>query len=585
MRPPRQFGMTLQVDAPGYNDLGKNIQLLILSKLWWDNRRMIVSERAKAMGAIAYPPLLSLPAIIVGVGYLAVYVLLDWISYIEPYGPVGITTWNPSTGLSLALGLMFGRRMIPFLFLGPLLSDLILNQAPVPWGLELSFVALIGAGYSAALLFLLRPGLQFDPALSSMRDLVLLMLAALVSTAFVASSYVAATIVAGLLLPNDFAAAAFRYWVGDMIGIMIVTPFVLIVLTHTNALRLSFETVLQFAAIIGALAIMFGYAEERRFQLFYVLFLPIVWMAVRTGAEGVTLGLLITQLGVIAGVAVFPVFGHDVLAFQVLMLILTTTGLIAGELVTERRRTEFQLRLHRDSLSRVAQLGGMGELTVAIAHELNQPLMAARTYTRLVEDSVSSGDQDRVMVAETAKKAVAQVERAAEVVRSLRALIRLDSSNRSVYSVERIVNETLALCQPALDRIHAGARAVIASDLRPVKVDILQIEQVLLNLLHNSIEALGEAETANPAILIEASAAGAGFVEIRVKDNGPGFPSDLLSDSFLPFLSTKAEGLGIGLSLCKSIVEAHGGRLWLDRDTRGGAVYLTIPGVETSRDG
>ena len=585
MRIPQQFGTTLQVDAPGYDDLGKNTRLLILPKVWWDNRRMTANDRTKAMGEIAHLPRVSLPAIIVGIGYLAGYVLLDWISFIEPYGPVDITTWNPGTGLSLALGLIFGRRMIPLLFLGPLLSDLILNQTPVPWSLELSFVALIGGGYSAALLFLLRPSLRFDPALSSMRDLVLLMLVALISTAFVASGYVSVTIFAGLLAPNEFAAAAFRYWVGDMIGIMVVTPFVLIVLTHTHVLRMSFETVLQFAAIIGALTIMFGFAEERRFQLFYVLFLPIVWMAVRTGAEGVTLGLLITQLGVIAGVAVFPLFGHDVLAFQVLMLILTTTGLIAGELVTERRRTESQLRLHRDSLSRVAQLGSMGELTVAIAHELNQPLMAARTYTRLIEDAVSSGDQDGAMVAETAKKAVAQVERAAEVIRSLRALIRLDSSNRSVYSVERIANETLALCQPALDRIQAGTRAIIPSDLRPVKVDILQIEQVLLNLLHNSIEALGEAETVNPAILIEASAAGSGFVEIRVKDNGPGFPSDLLSDSFLPFLSTKAEGLGIGLSLCKSIVEAHGGRLWLDRDTRGGAVYFTIPAVKTSRDG
>jgi len=568
-------------------DLGKNTQLLILPKLGWDNRPMTASERTKTMQSspIAHLRLVSPPAIIVGTGYLAGYVLLDWISFIEPYGPVGITTWNPGTGLSLALGLLFGRRMIPLLFLGPLLSDLILNQSPVPWGVELSFVALIGGGYSAALLFLLRPSLQFDPALSSMRDLVLLMLVALVSTAFVASSYVAVTTFAGLLPPNEFAAAAFRYWVGDMIGIMVVTPFALIALTHSHVFRLSFETVLQFAAIIGALAIMFGYAEEQRFQLFYVLFLPIIWMAVRTGAEGVTLGLLITQLGVIAGVTIFPVFGHDVLAFQVLMLILTTTGLIAGELVTERRRTEFQLRLHRDSLSRVAQLGGMGELTVAIAHELNQPLMAARTYTRLVEDAVSSGDEDRTMVADTAKKAVAQVERAAEVVRSLRALIRLDSSNRSVSSVERIVNETLALCQPALDRIHASARAVIVSDLPPVKVDILQIEQVLLNLLHNSIEALGEAETVNRAILIEASAGGPGFVEIGVKDNGPGFPPDLLSDSFLPFLSTKAEGLGIGLSLCKSIVEAHGCRFWLDRDARGGAVHFTIPAVETSRDG
>jgi len=455
----------------------------------------------------------------------------------------------------------------------------------VPWSVELSFVAVIGSGYSAALLFLLRPRVQFDPALSSMRDLILLMLVALLSTAFVASSYVVVTILAGLLPPNEFAAAAFRYWVGDIIGIMVVAPLLLIALTRRHAVRTSFETILQFAAIIGALAIMFGYAEEQRFQLFYVLFLPIIWMAVRTGSEGVTLGILVAQLGIIAGVTIFPVFAHDVLAFQVLMLILTTTGLIAGELVTERRRTEFQLRLHKDSLSRVAQIGGMGELTVAIAHELNQPLMAARTYTRLVEEAVSSEDEDRDMVAATAKKAVAQVERAAEVLRSLRALIRLDSSNRTAFNIERIINETLTLCQPDLDRSHASARAVIASGLPLVKVDILQIEQVLLNLLHNSLEATGERETINRTILIEASAAGADFVEVRVSDNGPGFPPDLLSDSFLPFFSTKADGLGFGLALCKSVIGAHGGRLWLDRNVRGGAVHFTIPTAEISHDG
>jgi two-component system, LuxR family, sensor kinase FixL len=541
------------------------------------------APKTMQLSPIAHVWIVSLPLVIVGIGYLAGYVLLDWISFIEPYGSVGITTWNPGTGLSLALGLLFGRCMIPLLFIGPLLSDLILNQSPVPWSVELSFVVVIGSGYSAALLFLLRPSLRFDPTLSSMRDLILLMLVAVLSTVFVASSYVVVTILAGLLPPNEFAAAAFRYWVGDMIGIMVVTPVVLVVLTRNQVLRMSFETILQFAAIIGALAVMFGYAEEQRFQLFYVLFLPIIWMAVRTGSEGVTLGILVTQLGIIAGVTIFPVFG-DVLAFQVLMLILTTTGLIAGELVTERRRTEFQLRRHRDSLARVAQLGGMGELTVAIAHELNQPLMAARTYTRLVEDAVSSGDEDRGMVAETAKKAVAQVERAAEVLRSLRALIRLDSSNRAPYSVERIIKETLALCQPDLDRIHASARAVIASGLPPVKVEILQIEQVLLNLLHNSIEAIGEIETINRAVLIEASAAGTDFVEIRVSDSGPGFPPDLLSDSFLPFFSTKAEGLGFGLSLCKSIVGAHGGHLWLDRNAQGGAVHFTIPVTEISHD-
>ena len=540
-------------------------------------------ERDKAMRSnpMAYSRILSLPVLILGVGYLLGYVLLDWISFIEPYAPFGITPWNPGTGLSFVLVLLCGRRMIPFLFVSPLLSDLVQQQPLlVPWGVELSFAALIGSSYSAALIFLMRPRMQFDPALSSMRDLVLLMLVAVVSAAFVASSYVAVTIAAGLLPIDDFAAATLRYWVGDVIGIMVVAPFGLIALTRRRVLRMSIETLLQFGAIIAALALVFGFAEEQKFQLFYVLFLPIAWMAVRTGSEGVTVGILVTQLGLITGVILFPDKGHDVTAFQTLMLVLATTGLVAGELVTERRRTESQLHLHQESLSRLARLGSMGELAAAVAHELNQPLMAAGTYTRLVDDAICSGNTDAETIADTAKKAVAQVERAAEVVRRLRALVRLDRSSRAPCNFDRIVKETLALCQPDLDRLHINVRVALGSDLPSVMVDILQIEQALLNLLRNSIEAIGESGQFGGSISIAASVSDENFVEIKVSDTGPGFPPDLLENPFIPFSSTRAEGLGFGLPLCKSIIEAHGGRLWLNGKVQGAAVHFTLPVVK-----
>jgi C4-dicarboxylate-specific signal transduction histidine kinase len=280
-----------------------------------------------------------------------------------------------------------------------------------------------------------------------------------------------------------------------------------------------------------------------------------------------------------------PDKGQDVTAFQALMLVLATTGLVAGELVTEHRRTGIKLRLQQESLSRLARLGSMGELAAAIAHELNQPLMAAGTYTRLVDDAICSGHTDAATIAEAAKKAVAQVERAAEVVRRLRALVRLDRSSRAPYSVERIVKETLALCQPDLDRIHARARPVLAGDLPPVMVDLLQIEQALLNLLRNAVEAIGGSRQLDGLISIEASAAGGEFVEIRVSDSGPGFPPDLVENSILPFSTTKAEGLGFGLPLCKSIVEAHGGRLWLNGSAEGAAVHITLPIVKASHYG
>jgi C4-dicarboxylate-specific signal transduction histidine kinase len=172
------------------------------------------------------------------------------------------------------------------------------------------------------------------------------------------------------------------------------------------------------------------------------------------------------------------------------MLILAVTGLVAGELVSERRRIESQLRLHQESLGKLARLGNLGELAAAIAHEINQPLAAAGTYTRLVKDALQEGGSDPAMVVETAEKAATQVERAAEVVRRLRALVRLDRSGRVPCSVERIVRETIALCQPDLDRGDIVVRCSVAAHLPPIMVDMLQIEQTLLNLMRNSIEAI-----------------------------------------------------------------------------------------------
>jgi two-component system, LuxR family, sensor kinase FixL len=292
--------------------------------------------------AAVFPGMVDAHQAVVGLAYLAAYVGLDWVSFIQPYAPFGITPWNPSTGLSFVLVLVFGLRMIPFLFVGPFLSDLVNGHIVLPWTFEILSVTLIGGGYSAALVLLQRFHTRFEPALSSMRDLVALILVAAASAALVASSYVGLTVAAGLIPAKEFAAAALRYWIGDVIGILVLAPFSLFVLSRRRRriLPMSMETALQCAAIVCALVLVFGIAEEREFQLFYVLFLPIVWMAVRNGAEGVSVGILLTQLGVILGARFLPNEREELIAFQALMLVLAATGLIAGELVTERRRME-----------------------------------------------------------------------------------------------------------------------------------------------------------------------------------------------------------------------------------------------------
>jgi signal transduction histidine kinase len=544
-------------------------------------------ERSRTVVAPQPPNVVSrrvreVPTAVLGAAYLAAYVFLDWISSMEQ--PFASYSWNPNSGANIAVAVMFGRRMIPFMFVAPLLDDLIddltIRQLPFPLLLELASAALIGSVYGAAALFLLHPKQRFDPALQSTYSLFLLTVTTAVSAALVAAGNVGMMVAAGVLPRADFTAVALSYWVGDAIGIMVLTPFALVLWSRRHTVWMSPEILLQLVAIMATLMLVHAYWTAQHLQLVYVLFVPIVWMAVRTGIEGVCVGILAVQLGFILSFHAFPHEISEMPKIQALMLVLALTGLFAGELVTERRRTEAQLRLHQESLARLARLGSVGELAAAVAHELNQPLMAAGTYTRLVDDAIRTGYADAGAVAETAKKAVAQVERAAAVVRRLRALVRLDRSNRVACSVDHIVRETIDLCKPDLDRLAVSIRQTIAADLPPVMVDMLQIEQALLNLVRNSMEAIGEA--GRGTISIEAVPAGAEFVEIRVRDSGPGFPPDLAANPFLPFSSTKKEGLGIGLPLCRSIIEAHGGRIWLDADSPGAAVHFTLPTAKST---
>jgi len=543
------------------------------------------SIQRRDLGGITMPPhkVVALSPLIVGLAYLAGYVLLDWASFIGPLAPLGITPWNPSTGLSFVLVLLFGRRYIPLLFLAPLLADIVVRQPLLSWPLELSTATLIGGSYATVLAFLLNSRLGFDPALASLRDLVLLLITATVGAALVACGFVGIMIAAELLRTADFVAAALRYWVGDVIGIAVVAPFALIVLTRARAVELSLEVALQVIVIIAALVLVFEQSIRQQFQLFYILFLPIVWIAVRSGLEGVCIGNLVTQLGLIVAIQLLPRPAVDVTAFQGLMIVLAITGLVAGALVTERQRTEAQLRLHRESLAHLARLGSMGEFAAALAHEINQPLMAAGTYTRQVSNALRSGAMDVAAAADQAEKAASQVERAAEVVRRLRALVRLDRSGRTPCDVEDIIRQTIELCRPDLDRGRVAVRPVLVESLPLAMVDRLQIEQVLLNLIRNSIEAIGESGQPRGTIVIEASRAGAEFIEICVRDTGPGFPPEFSKNPLLPFSSSKADGLGVGLSLCKSIVESHGGQLWLSGNSGGAAVHFTVPLAETGK--
>jgi C4-dicarboxylate-specific signal transduction histidine kinase len=326
---------------------------------------------------------------------------------------------------------------------------------------------------------------------------------------------------------------------------------------------------------VAALWLIMGVVEFR-FQLFYLLFIPVTWSAVRFGLEGVTVGLAVTQIGLMAAIHLVGQSDIDVIAFQALMIVLAVTGLAVGVLVREQQRIQHQLRLHQEAIARVMRLGSMGELAAALAHELNQPLTAIGNYARLARDAAAPDAPDLPTVVEASAKAVEQVERAAQVVRRVREFVRLGRCDTAVITLQTVIAQVQALIGTELE--HQGilleTRLAAAA---PVAGDSLQIQQVLLNLVRNAAESIVHAGRYDGRIEITVEPAEPGFLRVSVRDNGPGFDPALLAGAVAPFTTTKADGMGLGLSLSRSIIEAHRGRLWIDGDAAGAIVSFTLP--------
>jgi signal transduction histidine kinase len=522
------------------------------------------------------PGVLSLPPLLTGAAFLVSYVLLDWASLIFPYGPFGITPWKPSTGLAWAFILLYGPRYLPLLFVAPFLAEILIFDASPPWWVKIIGSLVIGAGYAATLSVLLQPRTRFDPSLGTMRDMMLLIGTAIVSTALVGFAYVTLMVASESLPASDYKWAFLRFWIGDLIGIAVVTPFVLVHAAARKLPRPSLEMLLQVLCIVLALSMIFGPIGGEDLRLFYLLFVPIIWMGLRNGLEGVTVGLVLAQIGVVVGLLLTQEKVASVKSLQALMLVLALTGLAIGVVVSERRRAERQLWLNQEAVSRISRLRSMGEFATAIAHEVNQPLTAISNYTRLIKRYLETGAGNKALVIEAATKAVVQVERTAAIIKSLRDLIRLGRSEFAPQSVARIVRESVDLLEPNLQRASVELKVRIPKDLPSVHADLMQVEQVLLNVVRNAIEAIEDTGARKGTITISADHVEPGVVEISVSDTGPGFPPDFKDGQVGPALSTKPDGLGLGLALSRSIVENHGGRLSIGGSRDGAVVRFTL---------
>lgn len=238
--------------------------------------------------------------------------------------------------------------------------------------------------------------------------------------------------------------------------------------------------------------------------------------------------------------------------------------------LTERQSTERRLHELQYGLLHVSRVRSMGQMAAALAHELNQPLTATSNYIRAALRLLAVPEPDLERVRQAMNRAVEQTRRSGEIIRRLRAFVARGEVARQSESIVKLIEEASGLALIGAKERGVKVQIGMDPDLPQVLVDRVQIQQVLLNLIRNALEAMDNCAARE---LTLAASVHAGHVLVSVTDTGKGIPPEIEARLFQPFVTNKPEGMGIGLSVCRTIVEAHGGRLWMEPSPAGGSVF------------
>ena len=252
------------------------------------------------------------------------------------------------------------------------------------------------------------------------------------------------------------------------------------------------------------------------------------------------------------------------------------TGFIRD--LTERQQTELRLQDLQSELAHVGRVSEIGTLASSLAHELNQPLTAVTNYCETARDLLAGGPDAETLavVREALDDAAKEAVRAGQIVRRLRDFIAHGETERRVEPLPRLINEANALALVGSREHGIEVEVKLDPAASRVVVDRIQIQQVLVNLIRNAIDAMLHARVR--ALAIRTRREPNGFVRVSVSDTGSGIGKEIAEQLFQPFVTSKESGMGIGLSICRTIVEAHGGRIWFEPGRRGGTdFHFTLP--------
>ena len=247
--------------------------------------------------------------------------------------------------------------------------------------------------------------------------------------------------------------------------------------------------------------------------------------------------------------------------------------------ISERRKAEAETQRLRDELTHVSRLAIMGELTAAIIHELSQPLTAILTNARAGLRFIGA-NHDVKEVREILEDIIDDDHRAGQVIQHLRSLFKKGEVEHRPLQFNAVINDVVSVVRADARRRNVATTLDLAVGLPLVSGDRVQLQQVLLNLVVNAFDAVADVNDRPRKVIVRTRTLGEKFVQVDVADTGPGIAPEKLGSIFQPFVTTKPGGMGMGLSVSHSIVNAHEGRLWAENGQDGGAVFhIVLPAM------
>jgi len=514
---------------------------------------------------------------VIGAGYLALYLLLDWASYVEPLRHTSITPWNPNTGVVMALLLARGGRWAPLVALGIFAGELLTDAGPPPWRVLALTSMFLATVYACAAWGLRGRGL--DRAIETPKAAAWFAGVIALASGIAAAGYVGILVSAGQLSADETWASIARYWIGEFNGIIALTP-VLLLRVDRSALweevrRNRRELILQGLGAVVGVGLAFALAAARDVRLFYPLFAPVTWIALRHGVPGAMISVSLVQAALVAALELTP-GSIPLFDVQFPLLSLGITALFLGALATQRDSALHQMRRQDAALQRSMRFAVAGQLASALTHELNQPMTALLSYVRsaeLMTEALARADE---RLAGTLRKAGEEAGRAAAVLRRLREFYRGEGARLAPTDAMSVCAHVAEALQDRMRRSAVEFELRNREGMPSVMVDRTQLEIVIHNLLTNSLDAFDALPArGSRARRIELAAEVRGAdVLIAVDDSGPGISTNLIERLFDPFVTSKISGMGLGLSLSRTFLRHQGGDLWSEPSRLGGACFI-----------